>query len=210
MKLAALAFLLLLAYTHESAGFDRSLAQPLSTFRDGEQAWLGYALFTALLGVGVLYAAALVRSERPGEAVLAALAVLFLAVVAATPSLDGFHTVCSLLLLLLLFGYYALLLRRAGSFLLFAHLAVPAALVLVIRFHSYGLWQKGLVAYFVAAVVIHHHLLCRQPSHGVPRARRPCGAGGNGASKRRTVYRVETGRAWKASRPPARSLSTGS
>src|SRR5688572_21614545 len=101
MKLASFAFFLLLAYAHQAGDLDRALAQQLSLFRAGGPPWLRYALFASLLVIGVLYVAALVRSEREGEAAVAGLAVLLVVVVAATPSWGTFHLLCSLLLLLL-------------------------------------------------------------------------------------------------------------
>jgi hypothetical protein len=205
MKLASFAFFLLLTYAHQAGDFDRTLAQPLSLFRDGGQAWVGYALFAVLLVIGWLYATALARSHREAEAAVAGLTVLLLVAVAVTPSWSSFHLFCSLLLLLLLFGYYARLLSRAARPLLFAHLAVPTALALATGFHSYGLWQKSLIAYFVAVAVTHHHLVGRLPRQGGPW---PAGSRPRACEepmKRRKVYRLEPGRAWAKRQKLARS-----
>src|SRR4051794_24655628 len=97
MKLATLAFVLLLLSAHLAGDSAELVGQPLSMFRDGEQGWLGYLLFAVLLLITGLYLAALARAERIGEAAAAGLAAVLLAVVAVTPSLGAFHIICSLL-----------------------------------------------------------------------------------------------------------------
>jgi hypothetical protein len=208
MKLTSLVFFLLLLLAHAMGDPGELLGQPLSLFRDGEQGGpLGYALFAVLLLNGLLYTVTLVRFDRIGEAGMAGLAVGFLAVVAATPSWDAFHLVCSLLLLLLLFSYYATLLYRAGSPWLIVHLAVPFALVSATRLHSYGLWQKSLIAYFVLLAVVHHHILLRgrtDPRRSLSGRR----LRGNGVyQKRRKVYQVEASREWARERTVSESSS---
>lgn len=152
MKLASAAFVLLLAAAH-AAGDRSRLEEPLSLFRDGEQWLLGYLMFALLLSVVVLYTRALVRAGEEEEAVTAGVAALLLSVVAATPSGQAFHHLCSLALLALLFGHYWRLLRDAGSPWLVPHAAAPAILVLVCVGHGYGygVWQKGLILYLVGA-----------------------------------------------------------
>jgi hypothetical protein len=200
MKLIASTFFLLLLAAHGTAARDELLGQPLSLFRDGEQILWGYSIFVVLLLVGMFYTAALARSDRVAEAAVAGLAVLFLAVVTATPSLDGFHVLCSLVLLLLLFWYYALLLYRAESLWLCVHLAVPLILVSATGFHSYGLWQKSLICYFILLAVIHHHRLVRprtEPQRSLTGRRM---RNIDLPSKRRKVYLLEPGREWARQR----------
>jgi hypothetical protein len=197
VKLASFLFLCLLLRAHALDESNNPLGRPLSMFRDGPQAWLGYALFAALLLVGLLYTAALVRRRREGEAAISGLAVLLLLIVAATPSAGAFHGLCSFLLLLLLFGHYAWLLYRLGGPWVFAHLAVPVSLMLGTQFHSYGLWQKGLVLYFLTAVVVHDHVLKREAAGGGRRSARTRIPGSGQPGSRRKVYRLEPGRAWK-------------
>ena len=194
MKLAASAFFLLLVCAHLDGDPARLLHQPLSIFRDGDQAWLGYPLFLLLLAVGLLYAAALARARREAEATVSCLAVVLLLVVVLTPSFDGVHNLASFALLLLLFGYYGLLLFRAGAFWLPLHLSVPFALAAATGLQSYGLWQKGFIAYCVLAAAVHHHLLARRPIDGLSPFRRPSRS--TLPSKRRKVYRLEPGRSW--------------
>jgi hypothetical protein len=193
MKLAALSFFLLLILRHALGNTLHLLQYPLSEFRDGERAWYGYLLFAALLLTGFVYTRALALAERFGEALVSALATFLLLVVAATPSWGPFHLFCSLLLLLLLFSYFTSLLYRAESFWLLAHLAVPPALALATRFHSYGIWQKALIAYFVLALVIRHHLLVPLMRKGDEPRRGPRRSH---SSKRRKVYRLDAGPTW--------------
>ncbi|MBI5759323.1 MAG: hypothetical protein HZA46_12465 [Planctomycetales bacterium] len=159
MKLASISFFVLLLFAHAKGGLSEMIEQPLSQFRDGEQRWLGYTLFALLVLIGLLYAVALARSRQEREAIVAGFAVLLLLFVVTTHSLGVFHLIGSLLLLGLLFGHFALLLFQAESLWLFAHLAVPVTLALVTLFQSYGIWQKGLVSYFVVAVMIHYSTL---------------------------------------------------
>src|SRR5205085_5057965 len=80
-------------------------------------------------------------------------ALVLLTVVALTPSWDADHGVASLLLLLVIFVYYFARLYAADSPWLFAHVAVPVVVFLVTAAtFSYGIWQKGLIVYFVVAV----------------------------------------------------------
>jgi hypothetical protein len=201
MKLASLVFLSLLFVAHAAGDPERLLGQPLSELRDGEQGWLGYTLFAALLVVGVLYIGALVRSRRAGEAAVAGLAVLLLVVVTVTPSWGASHLLSSLVLLLLLHVYYGLLLYRAESFWLLVHLLMPVALAGATGFHSYGMWQKSFIAYCVVTAAVHEHLVVRQAG------RRAClGVGTRRASqpmRKRKVYRLEVGREWQRSSPGA-------
>jgi hypothetical protein len=204
VKVASAAFVLILLVAHAAGDPGRCLGQPLSLFRDGESGWLGYLLFAALLLVGLLYAAALVRAGEENEAVTAGLAAVLLLLVALTPSADGCHLLCSLLLLAILFGHYWRLLRESGGPWLLPHAVAPFALVLVCGSHSYGLWQKGLILYLVAAANVRHHLLGRR---GADRPRGVAAAGrGPGA---RAVYRLDPGPVWARRKPGRRPAEPG-
>jgi hypothetical protein len=204
MKLASLAFVLLLLIAHAAGDGARLLGQPLSMFRDGGQGGLGYALFALLLLISGLYLTALARAGRAGEVAVAAVAALLLAVVAVTPSQGAFHLLCSLLLLGVLLCYYALLVYRAeGPWLAAVHLAVPFALAGATGLHSYGLWQKAVITYLVVVSAVHHHLLGRPPVRRA-RARYSGRAAGPYLSGRRhKVYALSPSREW-ARRAPAR------
>jgi hypothetical protein len=195
MKLASLAFVLLLLGAHAAGDSAELVGQPLSMFRDGVQGWLGYALFAVLLLISALYVAALAQAGRVPEAAVAGLAALLLLVVAGTPSWGAFHVLCSLLLLGLLVSYYALLLHRAeGPWLAAAHLAVPLALAGATGLHSYGLWQKAVITYIVAVTAAHHHLLGRPAARPAPSAARAPSRGGPG--RRHKVYALGSSREW--------------
>lgn len=196
MKPAALSFVLLLIYVHWTGDLERAAEQPLSTFRDDSKGLLGYALFAALLLVGVLYVVTLARSQREAEAIISGLGVLILLTVAVTPSTDPFHLLCSLLLFGLLFGYNSILLFRAERILLALHLLVPIALAFATRFHSYGLWQKSFISYFVFLAAAHHHALTHQhPGDHTSTASRRVGR--SQGTKRRKVYRMELDEHWQ-------------
>jgi hypothetical protein len=203
MKAAAAVFFWLLVFAHLAGDPVEMLALPLSPFRDGENAWLGYLLFAVLLLVGGLYVAALWRRsdraaryrrlyvaarQREGEAAVATLALALLLVVALTESWGLLHLTCSLLVLVLLYGYYALLLYRAGSAWFIAHVTMPILLLLATQGHSYGLWQKTFIVYCVLAAVIHHHLLGQPEPMRQNRRAQPL--------RKRKVYTLEVRRAW--------------
>jgi hypothetical protein len=194
--LASAAFVLLLLGAHAAGDLGQCLGQPLSLFRDGEQAWLGYLVFAALFLVGLLYTRDLIRAGKEEEAVTAGLAALLLFIVAVTPSLQAFHLLSSLLLLLLLFGHYWRLLRDSGSPWLLFHSSAPFALVLLSGCHSYGLWQKCLILYLVALANVRHHFLGRGGLGGPLSASAHRLSGSTGATRRRKVYRLEVGREW--------------
>jgi hypothetical protein len=195
MRLASFAFFVLLLHAHATGDLGELLAQPLSMFRDGPWGWIGYTLFALLLLIGSLYTRALVRTRHEVKAAASAFAVLLLLIVTLTPSWGGFHYLCSLLLLVLLYGYYALLLREAESPWRFLHWAVPVVLAILTRFHSYGIWQKSFVAYFVLLANLHHVLLARGPVQSGPSPPGRC-VGRGEPIRRRTVYRLEPGPAW--------------
>lgn len=193
MRLASAAFVLLLLGAHAAGDFDQLLGQPLSVFRDGEQGWLGYLLFATLLSVSVLYVGGLIRAGKENEAVTAGLAAGLLFLVAVTPSVQGFHLLCSLLLLLLLFGHYWRLLRASGSPWFILHAVAPFLLVLATGCHSYGLWQKCLILYVVVLVNVRHYMLSKGAAN-------PRGIRKDGTRRRQKTYCMEAGREWTRSR----------
>jgi hypothetical protein len=203
MKLATLAFLLLLLGAHLADDSDELVGQPLSMFRDGPQAGWGYALFAVLVLIGVLHTVALVRARREVETLAAGVAAVLLLVVAVTPSWGPFHIFCSLVLLLLLYCYFGLLLHLAGSLWVCAHLPVPFALVCATGVHSYGLWQKALIVYFVVLTAIRHHLLALPPVRLAWATSGARSARGRRVGKRHKVYELTPSREW-ARRGPAR------
>jgi hypothetical protein len=85
-----------------------------------------------------------------------------LAVVAATPSFDGWHEICALLAMAIMFVYYAVLLYQADSlFWLLMHFLMPSFLLMGSHYESYGIWQKGMIVYFLAATIVHQGVLAQ-------------------------------------------------
>jgi hypothetical protein len=188
MKLLSFAFLGLLVWSQHAAGRQLS-EQPLSMFRDGEYRAVGYALFGLLLAIGILMLHAQVRARHVGAVIVFGLALVFLVVVVATPSLDATHDACATTLLFLLFVYYAGLLILAQTSWLYAHLAVPLMLMPLLA-GGYGPLQKGLIVYLLVLINIHWHLLeGMSPLRHRERQRGP-------ALRRHVIYVVEDGKAW--------------
>jgi hypothetical protein len=198
MKLASLAFLIVLLAAHVAGDPCQLLGLPLSMFRDGHLGFFGATLFALLVGIGGLMIHTLIRLRLPGHTGFFCLAAGFLLLVALTPSGDGFHFFCSLVLFALLYVYYAVQLREAGIALLWAHLVIPAVLLLATNCHSYGLWQKSFIGYFLLAANVHYHLLSgRRASNRAGPGK--CRAGG-WSPRRRLVYVLEPGRSWSRRR----------
>ena len=210
MKIATLAFLLLLGYAHLTGDTERLLAQPLSMFRDGQQSAAGYGLFALLGLVAAAMTAACVRAGRDVEVCVLCVAGFLLVIVAVTPSLWPLHELCSLLLLSLLYWYFALLFYAWESrwrWLLFVHLPAPLALVIVTQCHSYGLWQKSLIVYFVVVINIHYHLVVRYLPR-LARLRKSARGRNDPLGKRRVVYILTPGKPWRRRAPARTRLST--
>jgi hypothetical protein len=160
MKIACAVFFGVLVYAHVLS--PESIDLPLCLLRDGTMSQLGYALFAALGVVGLVYIGELVRYGQPAEAVLGAFVFAMMLAVAATPSWGLGHSFFAAVTLATLFAYFALLLKRSESPWRLVHFAAPLVLLAATRFESYGLWQKALIAYFVAAAAVHHHFVRRQ------------------------------------------------
>ena len=191
MKLASLAFVVVLLIAHLAGGPDESLPLPLSMFRDGAYVNFGYLLFGLLLVICGLMLIRLGRAGRVVDAVILGFATVFLLLVAVTPSTDGFHILFSIVLLALLFFYYATVLNGEGALWMCAHLALPILLLVGTRFHSYGLWQKSLIIYFVLTVNVQHWMLSRgRMAIDAPRRGRD-GSPGRRVPPR-TIYVVES------------------
>ena len=194
MKLASLAFVAVLLIAHLVGDSDESLALPLSMFRDGAYSIFGYLLFGLLLVISGLMVNRLWCARRADSLILG-VATLFLILVAVTPSTDGFHILFSIVVIGLLFGYYATVLNGEGTAWMCAHLALPILLLLGIRFHSYGLWQKSLIVYFVLAVNVQHWMLSRDRM-AIDAPRRGRDGSGGLPPRRRTVYVAEVDPRW--------------
>jgi hypothetical protein len=189
MKLAAIVFFGLLYYVHWATDLGTPLDQPLSCFRDSDLGLLGYAVFCSIALVGVLYAFDLRRAGQSAEAAIALTAGIFLLIVASTSSTGLLHVCMAFVMLSMVYAYYGVLLYRARSALLMAHLAVPILLAAATQLQSYGIWQKSLISYFIVAGVIHHHMVIR-------RWRTPPEPEADVFYKDRKVYQVEPGPTW--------------
>jgi hypothetical protein len=195
MKAVSFTFLAVLLLAHRVGDPAKLLGLPLSMFRDGPLGAFGYVLFGLLLLAGGLMIVTLLRQRLHGHVCLFGLAAFLLLFVALTPSDGGLHVLASLVLLAVLFTYYAVQFHAAGRAWLWAHLAIPSLLVLATQFHSYGLWQKSFIVYFLLAVNVQHHLLTRGAALGSrAKARRPHRA--VPGSRRRVVYVLDEGRGW--------------
>jgi hypothetical protein len=161
MKLAALFFFWLLVTAHQLCGLYMPLHEPLCSFRYGEFGAIGYGLFVTMALLGVIYGLDLRRYGQPGEAANTISFGTILLIIGATPSHWPLHKAAAAVLMLCTLAYFALLLYRANSPLIWAHLAVPLLLAVLTGFQSYGLWQKAVICYIVLAAVVHHHLAKR-------------------------------------------------
>jgi hypothetical protein len=158
MKGASLALLGVLATLHWQIG-DGATAVPLSMFRDGNYAWLGYSAFALLILMGVVMAHAAYRCGEFLTYLVYTVATVMLVAIAATPSVDPFHILISLLLPFMFHAFYLRLLHSVLSFLMFLHLFVPLLLLFAIQFHSFGAWQKCMILYVVVLANLHYGLL---------------------------------------------------
>ena len=160
IKILGVVFAALLVCAHFVDAQGDAYHRPLSMFRDYEPAWIGYALFGVLLLIGLETIRTAFRVRAYFDASVYLVATGLLAVVAATPSMDSLHTGCALLTMVMMFVYYAGLLYSGDSLFWFAiHLFTPSFLMLASQFESYGIWQKGMILYFLSAAIVHQWLL---------------------------------------------------
>ena len=122
--------------------------------RDGTNRIWGFSLFGLLVFIGLKWVWTLIRTQSISELIAVVPALPLLAFVALTDSMDGWHLFASFVLLGWLLMFFAAKLIEAESWLLFPHLFMPTAIALMIQFHSFGLWQKTLIAYIVLIINI--------------------------------------------------------
>ncbi len=126
MKLAAVIFFALLVYVHQLYGVDQVLDQPLSAFRYGDRAVLGYVLFCAIALVGVVHTWGIKRFEEPGESLNTKGFGVLLLIVVATPSWWTLHEASAIVLLASVYTYFSVVLFRSRRYFWMAlHLSVP-------------------------------------------------------------------------------------
>ena len=156
MRLVTLAFLVLFVLAHASGDGERALARPLSLFREEAGNPIGWLLFGLLLAAGLILVQLLVRLGWFLDALMLLIVTALLGFVAATPSLDSGHLYASGVLLLSLYIYYAILFYRLESRWLWLHLAAPVLLLFLTQLHSYGLWQKSLILYYLLVISLQY------------------------------------------------------
>lgn len=183
LHLCSLGFLSFLALAH-LGGDAAVLAEPLSMLRDGVFSSLGYGAFLCLIGAALCHSWKLLASGWAVEGRFALAAAFILAVVAITPTSHPLHEGLAFLLLGMLYAYFGLLLYRARSPLALGHWLSPLWLLCLIGCHSFGLWQKALIVYFVVASNVEALVAAVAKS----RQRR--------ARRRRKVWVLDEGRAW--------------
>jgi len=156
MKLASLFFFAVLAYAHQECSPYGALNWPLSAFREGACAPLGYALFGAIGLVAAVYSVDLKRFRDPIETADTIGFGVLLVMVAVSPNGWMFHRVMAFSLLACSYGFFAIQLRKNRPLML-VHLCAPILLAVATGFESYGIWQKALISHFVVVATIHHH-----------------------------------------------------
>jgi hypothetical protein len=163
VKLLGVVFAALLVCAHFADLQGDAYQRPLSMFRDFEPAWLGYALFGVLVTIGLETTRTAIRAQAALHAAVYLVATTLLVVVATTPSNDALHIECAFAAMGLLFVYYAALLYQADAmFWLLMHLLTPSVLMMASRLESYGIWQKGMILYFLIAIIAHQHGLAEE------------------------------------------------
>jgi hypothetical protein len=160
MKLASLLFFALLIYVHQVCSPYEALHWPLSAFREGECAPLGYALYGAIALVTAVYSVDLKRFRDPIEAVDTIGFGLILLMAAVSPNRWMFHRASAFTLLGCAYVFFAIQLRHNRPQML-GHLCAPIVLAVLTGFGSYGIWQKALIGYFVVVGTMHHHVATR-------------------------------------------------
>lgn len=168
VKILGIVFAVLLICAHLADVQGDALQRPLSMFRDYEPVWIGYAMFVLLISIGLETVRTAFRAQSEGHAAMYLIATVLLTVVAATPSYDELHLHCAPLAMIVMFVYYAVLLYYGDSmFWLVMHLLTPSFMMMATRLDSYGIWQKGMILYFLAATIVHQGTLARQiPKRG--------------------------------------------
>ena len=170
IKLASLVFFALLIYVHLACSPYDTLEWPLSAFRDSECGPLGYALFGALALVSAIYSVDLKRFSDPVEALDTIGFGVILLIAAVSPARWMLHRGSAGLLLVCGYVFFAIQLYRRDRRLMLIHLCAPLVLAVWAGLHSYGLWQKAMISYFVVMANIHHHVTTRDARDNPARA----------------------------------------
>lgn len=191
IRIASLAFILVLIAAHAAGDLGGQLALPMSMFRDGDRAWVGYVLFGILLLIGLMHVRALIRRGKEEEAIIVGIAVGLLLFVAVTPSLDVLHVIASLILLGMLVYHCVKVFEQASPYLAGLFAIALLGVLAIGAVYGYGPMQKGLIVLIVLSVNVRHALLLREP--GRPGRRR---SARRDAVPKRIVYIEESPRVW--------------
>ena len=139
-------------------------------FRDCQPRWIGYALFAVLIGIGAETTRTAWRLHCQVSTLLYVCFTGLLVLIASTPSNDSIHLYCTGMVLIAMFVYLASLLYQCDSFFwLMIHLLMPSVMLMAARAGSGGIWEKGMIIYFVGATLVHQHVLAQwlPPRRGI-------------------------------------------
>jgi hypothetical protein len=136
--------------------------RPMSLFRDVEPAWIGYVMFALLTALGVETARSAARLGYWGQVVANLLIASALTVTALTPSHDDLHILgANVAMIGLMTNVAVLLFIHDQWFWLAIHLITPATLAFAALANGYGVWQKGMILYFLTATAVLNHVFGR-------------------------------------------------
>jgi hypothetical protein len=160
VKIVAAVFVALLIHAHSIDPSGDAWLRPLSAFRDSDAAWIGYALFGTLIALGLAMARTAYRVQNAAQLGIYLVQSAILFAVAVTPSNHIWHLELSVLLMATVVINLAFILWYDDSIFWFLmHMLMPTFLMWGTHLESYGVWQKGMILYFVAATVVHDHQL---------------------------------------------------
>jgi hypothetical protein len=162
LKLFGGTFLALFVCAHLADLRGDAYTRPLSMFRDYDPAWIGYALFGLLIAIGLETARTAFRLRSEIHTFMYLLMTGLLAFVAATPSTGEWHQICAIVAMAIMFVYYAVLLYHGDElFWLVMHLLSPSFALMASHYESYGVFQKGMIVYFLVATIVHQGVLAQ-------------------------------------------------
>jgi hypothetical protein len=162
VKILGVAFGLLFVCAHLADLRGDAYTRPLSCFRDCEPAWMGYAMFGLLIATGLETARTAFRLRSELHTFMYVVMTAQIAFIAATPSVGAWHQTFAGAGMLCIFVYYAVLLYSSDQlFWLLIHLFMPSILLIASHYESYGVWQKGMIIYFLLATIVHQGVLAQ-------------------------------------------------
>ena len=130
-------------------------ARPMSLFRDVEPTWIGYVMFGLLIALGMETARSAARLQYWSQIIANGFIASALAVTALTPSFDSLHVMgANVAMIALLANITWLLFQHEQWFWMAIHLITPASLAMGALTNGYGVWQKGMILYLLAATAL--------------------------------------------------------